>query len=184
MGVSARHTGWRYDPDNSRLDFYYQGTRVGHINASDFSATNHIGVTDIADDILTGDKIANSTDGNTDGAIMVVHEITVANSTAASTNSLTVNDKIEVVDAWIVKTGGSASTSTGTESIAIQTSTGGAITDAMDISKADGSITRAGTISDALYTIAAAGTIKAVKVTTTTSVNSACRVYVVGRKVA
>ena len=34
MAASGRHTGWRYDPSNTRLDFYYQGTRVGHINAS------------------------------------------------------------------------------------------------------------------------------------------------------
>ena len=34
MAVSSTHTGWKYDPDNSRLDFYYRGTRVGHINAS------------------------------------------------------------------------------------------------------------------------------------------------------
>ena len=34
MAASGRHTGWRYDPTNTRLDFYYQGTRVGHINAS------------------------------------------------------------------------------------------------------------------------------------------------------
>ncbi len=31
MAVSPTHTGWRYDPSNSRLDYYYQGTRVGHI---------------------------------------------------------------------------------------------------------------------------------------------------------
>jgi len=34
VAVSSTHTGWKYDPDNSRLDFYYRGTRVGHINAS------------------------------------------------------------------------------------------------------------------------------------------------------
>ena len=34
MAVSSTHTGWKYDPDNLRLDFYYRGTRVGHINAS------------------------------------------------------------------------------------------------------------------------------------------------------
>ena len=34
MAVSATHTGWHYDPDNSRLNFYYRGTRVGHINGS------------------------------------------------------------------------------------------------------------------------------------------------------
>lgn len=34
MAVSSKHTGWRYDAQNSRLDFYYQGTRVGHINTA------------------------------------------------------------------------------------------------------------------------------------------------------
>ena len=34
MAVSGTHTGWRYDPDNARLDYYYRGTRVGSINAS------------------------------------------------------------------------------------------------------------------------------------------------------
>ena len=34
MAVSSTHTGWRYDPSNSRLDFYYRGTRVGAISTS------------------------------------------------------------------------------------------------------------------------------------------------------
>lgn len=34
MAVSVRHNGWRFDPTNSRLDFYYRGTRVGHIAAA------------------------------------------------------------------------------------------------------------------------------------------------------
>ena len=38
MAVSAKHNGWRWDPDNNRLDMYYRGTRVGHINASGVSA--------------------------------------------------------------------------------------------------------------------------------------------------
>ena len=37
MAASGRHTGWRYDPTNSRLDFYYRGTRIGHINGSQMS---------------------------------------------------------------------------------------------------------------------------------------------------
>jgi hypothetical protein len=32
--VAPTHKGWDYDPVNARLDFYYQGTRVGHINGS------------------------------------------------------------------------------------------------------------------------------------------------------
>jgi hypothetical protein len=30
----AIHNGWRWDPANTRLDFYYRGTRVGHINSA------------------------------------------------------------------------------------------------------------------------------------------------------
>jgi uncharacterized protein with beta-barrel porin domain len=36
--VSPTHKGWDYDPVNARLDFYYQGTRVGHINGSGLTA--------------------------------------------------------------------------------------------------------------------------------------------------
>lgn len=43
MAVSATHNGWRWDPANSRLDFYYRGTRVGHINASGVSSTGTLG---------------------------------------------------------------------------------------------------------------------------------------------
>ena len=34
MAASGPHTGWRRDVNNSRLDFYYRWTRIGHINAS------------------------------------------------------------------------------------------------------------------------------------------------------
>jgi hypothetical protein len=34
MAVSGIHNGWRYDSANSRLDFYFRGTRVGHIDAN------------------------------------------------------------------------------------------------------------------------------------------------------
>ena len=37
MAVSATHNGWHWDPSNSRLDMYYRGTRVGHINGSGFT---------------------------------------------------------------------------------------------------------------------------------------------------
>jgi len=48
MAVSATHTGWHYDPDNTRLNFYYRGTRVGHISASgDLAIT--AGTVDIQD---------------------------------------------------------------------------------------------------------------------------------------
>ena len=34
MATSSTHTGWRYDKENGRLDFYYRGTRVGHITTT------------------------------------------------------------------------------------------------------------------------------------------------------
>ena len=34
MAVSSRHKGWSWDRQNARLDFYYEGTRIGHINTS------------------------------------------------------------------------------------------------------------------------------------------------------
>jgi hypothetical protein len=34
MAVSSTFSGWHYDPANSRLDYYYRGTRVGHIAAA------------------------------------------------------------------------------------------------------------------------------------------------------
>jgi len=39
MAVSSTHTGFAYDPANSRLDVYYRGTRTG-----DFTATGYNGV--------------------------------------------------------------------------------------------------------------------------------------------
>lgn len=54
MPVSAIHNGWRWDRGNSRLDFYYRGTRIGHLNTSGLtgilglfsnSATSGIGYT-------------------------------------------------------------------------------------------------------------------------------------------
>ena len=48
MAVSSLHNGWQYDAKNSRLNFYYRGTRVGHINAEgDLAVTS--GTIDIQD---------------------------------------------------------------------------------------------------------------------------------------
>tara|TARA_Y100000310_G_C20663561_1_gene806176 strand:+ start:232 stop:633 length:402 start_codon:yes stop_codon:yes gene_type:complete len=56
--VSSIHNGWRWDPANTRLDFYYRGTRVGHINATAFNTTQGItadtgGVTATAGDVTS-----------------------------------------------------------------------------------------------------------------------------------
>lgn len=46
MAASSTHNGWRFDRANSRLDFYYRGTRIGHINGTQLVvATGGINVT-------------------------------------------------------------------------------------------------------------------------------------------
>ncbi len=37
---SQEHKGWHYDRANSRLDFYYEGTKIGHLDASGFTVTD------------------------------------------------------------------------------------------------------------------------------------------------
>ena len=43
--VSTIENGWNYDPQNTRLDFYYRGTRAGHINSSGLSTVAAISAT-------------------------------------------------------------------------------------------------------------------------------------------
>jgi hypothetical protein len=67
MAVSSTHTGWRYDPANTRLDYYYRGTRAGDINATGQSVTGTLAVTGLvtasaALTVATGDN--NITAGN------------------------------------------------------------------------------------------------------------------------
>lgn len=37
---NARFSGWHRDDINSRLEFYYNGTKIGHLDASGMSVTN------------------------------------------------------------------------------------------------------------------------------------------------
>lgn len=72
MPVSKKHTGWRRDRDNSRLDFYYEGTRVGHIDGSGMSVVG----------TLTGGAVANDgtidDDITVDGVLLVTDNATVS----------------------------------------------------------------------------------------------------------
>lgn len=54
MPASSIHNGWRYDPSNTRLDFYYRGTRVGHVNASGLQSAGTLaatGITTLSDEL-------------------------------------------------------------------------------------------------------------------------------------
>lgn len=37
---SSIHNGWHWDSANSRLEFYYRGTKVGHLDANGFTITD------------------------------------------------------------------------------------------------------------------------------------------------
>lgn len=66
MAVSSIHNGWRNSAANSRLDFYYKGTRSGHINATaaaftgtvsaagDFTSTTSTDSAAVADEVSIG----------------------------------------------------------------------------------------------------------------------------------
>ena len=189
---SSIHNGWHWDAGNSRLDFYYRGTRIGHINASGFTVASgtvtlpagSIGAADIADDSLIGDQVANVADVNTEGGIPLLYRIDVAAlgaSTIAESTDITVVDKIRVLDVWAIHTGGNG---VATDNIQVL-STGATITDAMSWSGADKIIVRAAEIDDAQHEIAAGNILRVTLDTSATDAASgAGTVYVSAIKVA
>ena len=52
MAVSGVHSGWRLDKSNSRLDMYYQGTRVGHIAAAGLTILGTAQTTNLVNDSI------------------------------------------------------------------------------------------------------------------------------------
>ena len=38
--VGPETKGWHNDPDNNRLEYYFNGTKIGHLNASGFTVTD------------------------------------------------------------------------------------------------------------------------------------------------
>jgi len=73
---SSRHTGWYRDQVNGRLEFYYLGTKVGHLDANGFSITN--------------DTTARMTDGLLQNAGIAValktHVVRLGSSAAVASN--------------------------------------------------------------------------------------------------
>ena len=62
MAVSPTHNGWRYDPSNTRLDFYFRGTRVGHIAAAAFVSTQAMTIDAGGLTITAGNAVATAGD--------------------------------------------------------------------------------------------------------------------------
>ena len=66
MAVSSIHTGWHHEPGNSRLNFYYRGTRIGHINGSQMAlATGDLAVAAGTLDIQDGGTVTQATSKST-----------------------------------------------------------------------------------------------------------------------
>ena len=78
MAVSSTHNGWHYDPANSRLDFYYRGTRVGHIAAAGLYVLG----TALTANIINDDTVFAL---GTDSDVAMVNRSTVLNANTALT---------------------------------------------------------------------------------------------------
>ena len=81
MAVSATHNGWRWDRANTRLDFYYRGTRAGDITATGLNVTGILAVAGAA--TVTGAFTA-SAGATVTGALAVSTTATVTGLLTAS----------------------------------------------------------------------------------------------------
>jgi hypothetical protein len=170
---SSQYRGWWDDFENSTIDLYY-GTggasdpvEVMRVDGSGITLPSGIALNlpagtidaaDITDNTLTGDQVATVANANTEGAIPLIYRLDIAAlSTTTSNTDVVVVDKIRIVDAWAIHTGGGGVVS---DTLQVTTSTGGAITDAMSWTGADNAVVRAGEIADAFHEIAAAGTVR------------------------
>jgi hypothetical protein len=124
-------------------------------------------------------------DKNTLGGIVILHRFDIAD-TAGTDNadeSLTLEHKTRILDAWVVKT--DAAQGNNAASVVTVKDGSNSITDDIDIQNAgDKSIKRAGEIDDAYHEIAAGGTLQVVVTKGNASDNIACEVYVLAIRVA
>jgi hypothetical protein len=125
MAVSTTHTGWHYDVDNSRLDFYYRGTRVGHINASglDLAVSGDLGVAAGTLDVQDGGTVTQATNRTT-GVTLSTHSGQITGDDASlaavtiATHTVT-NTKVSATDVIVLsKVSGDADTNAWVSAVA------------------------------------------------------------------
>ena len=144
MAVSSIHNGWRYDPANSRLDFYFRGTRVGHIDANGMElATGDLEINAGTVNVQDGGTVTQDTSKSTavelnansgqitmdDAALAGAAEVsfTLTNSQIAATDVVVVNHgSVTTTGAYLVGVSGVAS---GSCSITVANLTGGALSE-------------------------------------------------------
>lgn len=118
-GASSSRNGWNYDSENARLDFGYQGARVGHISASGLTMAAGLGLT-VSD---TGLTITSGGITITAGGLLVtagrIREVMTPTDVDAQNNTLTV---AQIVDGIVVHTSvtaaGTVTTDTATAIVA------------------------------------------------------------------
>jgi hypothetical protein len=146
MPVSSKHTGWRRDVSNSRLDMYYNGTRVGAISAAGISTVAAVTATtsvDATTSVSAGTTVAATTTvtGGT-GVIATTGNITC---TAGDVRITAGNERLGVVSTFGTTEPTSAVVfKTGTAPAGAITTSGGVFTDGTTVKK----IIAAGTVSD------------------------------------
>ena len=142
MAVSATHTGWRYDANNSRLDFYYRGTRVGNISANgDLALTS--GTLDVEDG-GTFTQTSNKSTGltlSTNSGQITMHGAALADDTEIS--FVVTNTNVAATDVVIVNHGSAgtmgayvvqaSNIGSGTFEISVKNVSGGALSEAIVI---------------------------------------------------
>lgn len=110
-----------------------------------------------------GQLIDEQAQGSSVGALLFNFDFVLTDDTAgAQTKSIVIKDTIEIIDVSALKTGGGSSGATALTA-QLQTSSGGAISNALDIKQVDKTIVRAGTLDDALVSVAAGSTLNVVR---------------------
>jgi hypothetical protein len=146
MAVSGIHNGWRYDPANSRLDFYFRGTRVGHIDANGMElATGDLEINAGTVNVQDGGTVTQLTSKSTavelntnsgqitmdDAALAGAAEVsfTLTNSQIAATDVVVVNHgSVTTTGAYLV---GVSAVASGSCSITVANLTGGSLGEAI-----------------------------------------------------
>ena len=98
-------------------------------------------------------KIADAVAGAAKPGVLLMHDITFTQTTTSpQTIDTTISYRLQVIDVSVLKIGGGSSATT-VLTAQVQTATGGAISDAINMKGLDKAITRAGSIDDALQTV-------------------------------
>lgn len=128
MAASGNATGWIRDRGNSRLDFYYEGTRIGHIDANGLTSASALAATTT----VTGGTGVTATTGNVTATAGDVR-VTAGNVRLGAVSAF---GTTEPVSAVVMKVG--------TAPAGAITTSGGIFTDGTTVKK----IIANGTVSD------------------------------------